>query len=56
MLAVLLATLAAVADSGANPGALDMYEYVPADLPPNAPLVVVLHGCTQTAAAMETAG
>ena len=56
MLAVLLAALAAVADFGANPGALDMYEYVPADLPPNAPLVVVLHGCTQTAAAMETAG
>lgn len=56
MLSILLATLAAVADFGANPGALDMYEYVPADLPPDAPLVVVLHGCTQTASAMETAG
>ena len=56
MLAVLLATLAAVADFGANPGALDMYEYVPADLPPNAPLVVVLHGCTQSANAMVSAG
>ena len=48
--------LAAVADFGTNPGALDMYEYAPADLPAGAPLVVVLHGCTQTAAAMETAG
>jgi len=56
MLAVLLPALAAVADFGANPGALDMYEYVPAGLPSGAPLVVVLHGCTQTAAAMETAG
>jgi len=33
-----------------------MYEYVPAGLPSHAPLVVVLHGCTQTAAAMEVAG
>jgi len=56
MLAVLLPALAAVASFGANPGALDMYEYVPANLPANAPLVVVLHGCTQTASAMETAG
>jgi poly(hydroxyalkanoate) depolymerase family esterase len=56
MLAVILAALAQVADFGSNPGALDMYEYIPADLPPNAPLVVVMHGCTQTAAAMETAG
>lgn len=34
---------------GANPGALRMFSYVPADLPSGAPLVVVLHGCTQTA-------
>jgi feruloyl esterase len=56
VLALVLAALTAVADFGPNPGALDMYEYVPADLPANAPLVVVLHGCTQTASAMETAG
>jgi feruloyl esterase len=56
MLSLLFAALAPVADFGANPGALDMYEYIPADLPANAPLVVVMHGCTQTAAAMETAG
>lgn len=34
---------------GSNPGALRARCYIPADLPPNAPLVVVLHGCTQTA-------
>jgi poly(hydroxyalkanoate) depolymerase family esterase len=48
--------LTAVADFGTNPGALDMYEYAPAELPSGAPLVVVLHGCTQTASAVETAG
>ena len=36
---------------GDNPGQLEMLSYVPADLAPNAPLVVVLHGCTQTAEA-----
>jgi poly(hydroxyalkanoate) depolymerase family esterase len=36
--------------SGSNPGALLARVYVPADLPDGAPLVVVLHGCTQTAA------
>jgi poly(3-hydroxybutyrate) depolymerase len=30
-----------------------MLAYVPADLPRRAPLVVVLHGCTQTAAAYD---
>lgn len=33
-----------------NPGALDGFYYVPDDLLPGAPLVVALHGCTQTAA------
>jgi poly(hydroxyalkanoate) depolymerase family esterase len=32
-----------------NPGNLLMYCYVPANIPANAPLVVVLHGCTQNA-------
>ena len=32
---------------GANPGALTMLSYAPAGLPPGAPLVVALHGCTQ---------
>lgn len=35
--------------SGANPGALVGKYYVPKDLGETAPLVVVLHGCTQTA-------
>lgn len=45
-----------VVDFGSNPGALDMYEHVPAELPDDRPLVVVLHGCTQSATAMEAAG
>jgi len=35
---------------GSNPGNLRMFSYVPADLAPAAPLIVVLHGCKQTAA------
>jgi feruloyl esterase len=34
---------------GANPGNLRMFAYVPEHLPPKAPLVIALHGCTQTA-------
>jgi len=40
--------LAPFSDFGSNPGALQAVIYVPNDLPANAPLVVVLHGCTQT--------
>lgn len=50
------ATLTAVSNFGSNPGALNMYKYVPANLPAGRPLVVVLHGCSQNAAAMEAAG
>jgi poly(3-hydroxybutyrate) depolymerase len=35
---------------GSNPGNLRMFSYVPAGLPPAAPLIVVLHGCKQRAA------
>lgn len=35
---------------GSNPGNLRMFKYVPGGLPTNAPLVVALHGCSQTAA------
>ena len=38
---------------GSNPGELRMLSYVPPELPPKAGLVVVLHGCTQTAAGYE---
>jgi poly(hydroxyalkanoate) depolymerase family esterase len=34
---------------GANPGNLRMFAYAPEQLRPDAPLVVALHGCTQTA-------
>ena len=38
---------------GSNPGALAAHVYVPAGLASGAPLVVVLHGCTQTAAGYD---
>jgi poly(hydroxyalkanoate) depolymerase family esterase len=38
---------------GSNPGALRARIYVPPSLTQDAPLVVVLHGCTQTAAAYD---
>ncbi len=43
--------LSEVVNFGANPGALKMRVYRPANLPKRAPLVVVLHGCRQTAEA-----
>jgi poly(hydroxyalkanoate) depolymerase family esterase len=56
MIATADAALTPVKDFGTNPGALDMFEYVPANLPAGRPLVIVMHGCTQQAAAMEVAG
>jgi poly(hydroxyalkanoate) depolymerase family esterase len=38
---------------GTNPGALRMFSFVPANLPPSPALVVVLHGCGQTAAGYD---
>ncbi|MES2289823.1 MAG: PHB depolymerase family esterase [Pseudomonadota bacterium] len=38
---------------GSNPGTLRARTYIPANLPANAPLVVVLHGCTQNAAGYD---
>lgn len=38
---------------GSNPGLLNARTYLPPALPSGAPLVVVLHGCTQTAAAYD---
>jgi poly(hydroxyalkanoate) depolymerase family esterase len=48
--------LTQVTGFGSNPGNLLMYTHVPSGLPSPAPLVLVLHGCTQTAAAMEASG
>jgi poly(hydroxyalkanoate) depolymerase family esterase len=56
MVSLLAFALTLVTNFGSNPGALSMYEYVPQNLPSGRPLVVVLHGCTQSAAAMENAG
>ena len=50
---LLIALLQQIASFGANPGALDMYVHVPTELPDDAPVVVVLHGCSQTATSMD---
>jgi poly(3-hydroxybutyrate) depolymerase len=43
-------SLQALDNFGSNPGALKAWTFVPDRLPENAPLVVILHGCLQTAA------
>lgn len=48
--------LTAIASFGTNPGNLKMHAYVPAGVGPNAPLVVALHGCTQSANDYTRAG
>lgn len=45
------ATLDRVDNFGSNPGNLQMFTYIPEDLPASAPVVVAMHGCTQTAQA-----
>jgi poly(hydroxyalkanoate) depolymerase family esterase len=45
--------LSDLAGFGSNPGNLGARCYVPPGLEPGAPLVVVLHGCTQSAAAYD---
>ncbi|MGQ5638998.1 MULTISPECIES: extracellular catalytic domain type 1 short-chain-length polyhydroxyalkanoate depolymerase [unclassified Streptomyces] len=47
-------TLQQVTSFGSNPGNLAMYEYAPSNLPAGAPLVVALHGCTQSASDYHT--
>jgi poly(hydroxyalkanoate) depolymerase family esterase len=60
-LAVALLTIAPLASAdaadpreesgfGANPGNLRMFSYIPTGLAPGGPLIVVLHGCKQSAA------
>ena len=41
---------------GSNPGSLSLFLYEPAAVGSNVPLVVALHGCTQTAAAYANTG
>lgn len=45
--------LSEVTGFGSNPGNLRMFRYVPSGLPSGAPLVVALHGCSQTAASYD---
>jgi poly(hydroxyalkanoate) depolymerase family esterase len=47
-------TLTEVTGFGSNPGALKMFTFVPSGLPSGAPLVVVLHGCTESASSYST--
>ncbi len=47
------ASLQLVTGFGTNPGNLVMYKYVPMSMPSNAPVVVLLHGCSQTAASYD---
>ena len=42
-----------VTSFGSNPGNLRMFKYVPPGLPANAPLVVAMHGCSQSAASYD---
>ncbi len=48
--------LTPVPNFGSNPGGVIMYKYVPENVPANAPLVVSLHGCLQTAATYANVG
>ncbi|WID99418.1 PHB depolymerase family esterase [Bosea vestrisii] len=45
--------LGTLPEFGGNPGALLARTYLPRELPAGAPLVVVLHGCTQTASGYD---
>jgi poly(3-hydroxybutyrate) depolymerase len=45
--------LAEMTDFGTNPGDLRMFSFVPEHLQPKPALVVVLHGCGQTAAGYD---
>jgi poly(hydroxyalkanoate) depolymerase family esterase len=47
------ASLTEIQDFGSNPGALRGFIHIPEGLQANAPLVVVLHGCTQSAASYD---
>src|ERR1700761_7261564 len=46
-------SLALKALKGPNPGGLLQYRYKPAGVAPGAPLLVILHGCGQTAAGLD---
>lgn len=43
------AQLQQISGFGTNPGNLNMYLYAPSNMPASAPVVIAMHGCTQTA-------
>lgn len=45
--------LSEVTGFGTNPGELRAFKHIPQGLPANSPLVVALHGCTQSASAYD---
>src|SRR5689334_23061582 len=45
--------LTEIVNFGPNPGALRMFTYLPPEMPDQCPLVVVLHGCKQSAAGYD---
>ena len=49
-------TFTEVTGFGSNPGNMKMFKYVPNNMPAKSPLVVSLHGCTQTASAYSSNG
>jgi poly(hydroxyalkanoate) depolymerase family esterase len=50
----LAAALTEVTGFGSNPGALKMFAYVPSGLAARAPIVVAMHGCTESASVYAT--
>ncbi|MDY7226159.1 PHB depolymerase family esterase [Hyalangium rubrum] len=48
--------LTQVTSFGTNPGNLRMWKHVPTSMPANAPLIVAMHGCTQTANGYSSTG
>jgi len=48
------AQLQQISSFGTNPGNLNMYLYAPSNMPASAPVVVAMHGCTQSASQFAT--
>jgi poly(hydroxyalkanoate) depolymerase family esterase len=47
-------SIISISSFGSNPGALNMYTYVPTGISGAAPLVVAMHGCTESASLYAT--
>ena len=51
-----VSSMTQVTTFGSNPGNLLMFSYAPQAMPQSAPLVLALHGCSQTASVFSNAG